>query len=595
LFGWVVWPAAVLLVVLTLLARLVQASEVTGAPLGEVLGGRAITRLLGGTKYGALWLVRFGLALLLLGALAVATTGRRRSAAARRGRLAGAAVAAALMLALAATGHASGVPRLTALAVGADWVHLLAAAVWVGGLLQLLVVLPPVLAALDAPARRTVLASTIRRFSALAGASVALLVLTGTYAGVLHVPSWQALLDTAYGAALSGKLLLFAPLIGLAAINLLVLHPRFVRAARRPAAAGPAPDDAGGRRMFRLVVAGEVALAVLILGVTGVLSGLPPASGAPEGQPVRETRRVGNLEIALWLDPNRAGANSYRVQLTDAAGLPVLADRVSLELSHQSMDMGLRTVPMQAVGGGRYEAGGGQLSMSGPWAATVIVQRPQQNDVRAEFAVAVGEPVGARRTVFSPGRILLYSLTPQLALAGAVVALAGLLLAGQRRRPGRVRRPVVATAAALALIGVAAGGGAVAAGYRQSQAAVLPVVNPLTPAPETLAAGRLVYEQNCLVCHGEAGRGDGPAGRALRPPPADLRVHMAAGHTDAQLFEWVTRGVVGTAMPAFGERLSEVERWEVITYLRTFGAARPAPAASGAGAATPAPGGGGAP
>jgi len=45
---------------------------------------------------------------------------------------------------------------------------------------------------------------------------------------------------------------------------------------------------------------------------------------------------------------------------------------------------------------------------------------------------------------------------------------------------------------------------------------------------------------------------------------------MAAGHTDGQLFYWVSYGVQGTAMPAFKDSLSEEERWNVINYLRTF-------------------------
>jgi hypothetical protein len=57
---------------------------------------------------------------------------------------------------------------------------------------------------------------------------------------------------------------------------------------------------------------------------------------------------------------------------------------------------------------------------------------------------------------------------------------------------------------------------------------------------------------------------------ALRPRPADLRVHMSMGHTDAQLFDFVSDGLKGTAMPAFRERLTEAERWHVINYIRTF-------------------------
>jgi hypothetical protein len=56
----------------------------------------------------------------------------------------------------------------------------------------------------------------------------------------------------------------------------------------------------------------------------------------------------------------------------------------------------------------------------------------------------------------------------------------------------------------------------------------------------------------------------------MNPRPADFRVHMAAGHTDGELFYWVSEGLRGTAMPAFRDLLSEEERWHVINFIRTF-------------------------
>ena len=94
--------------------------------------------------------------------------------------------------------------------------------------------------------------------------------------------------------------------------------------------------------------------------------------------------------------------------------------------------------------------------------------------------------------------------------------------------------------------------------------------SPFAPDAASLAQGRAVYEQNCVSCHGPTGRGDGPLARNLRPRPADFRVHMAAGHTDGELFNWLTNGVPETAMPAYGGQLSEAERWHVINYIRGF-------------------------
>jgi mono/diheme cytochrome c family protein len=98
------------------------------------------------------------------------------------------------------------------------------------------------------------------------------------------------------------------------------------------------------------------------------------------------------------------------------------------------------------------------------------------------------------------------------------------------------------------------------------------MTNPLPATPDSLATGKLLYEENCLACHGPEGKGDGPAGLALRPPPADLTVHTAPGvHPDGQLFEWITNGYPGSAMPAFGKQLSEEQRWHLVNYIRTLG------------------------
>jgi mono/diheme cytochrome c family protein len=96
------------------------------------------------------------------------------------------------------------------------------------------------------------------------------------------------------------------------------------------------------------------------------------------------------------------------------------------------------------------------------------------------------------------------------------------------------------------------------------------VVNPIAQTAESLARGEQVYRDHCPMCHGDAGRGDGPAAFGMNPRPADFRVHMAAGHTDGELFYWVSEGLRGTMMPAFREVLSEDERWHVVNFIRTF-------------------------
>lgn len=97
-------------------------------------------------------------------------------------------------------------------------------------------------------------------------------------------------------------------------------------------------------------------------------------------------------------------------------------------------------------------------------------------------------------------------------------------------------------------------------------------LNPFRGDLGTIRAGEQIYVANCASCHGTGGRGDGPAGGALDPPPADLTYHMRPGkHTDGQIFLWVRDGYpLNATMPAWGDTLSETEIWQLITYLRTI-------------------------
>jgi mono/diheme cytochrome c family protein len=97
------------------------------------------------------------------------------------------------------------------------------------------------------------------------------------------------------------------------------------------------------------------------------------------------------------------------------------------------------------------------------------------------------------------------------------------------------------------------------------------LVNPIAPSPESIAVGESIYRTHCQVCHGVSGRGDGPAASNLPLPPADFRFHMAAGHTDAQFFRWISDGIPDLGMPGFRRTLTVEERWHVLNFLqRTF-------------------------
>jgi putative copper resistance protein D len=90
----------------------------------------------------------------------------------------------------------------------------------------------------------------------------------------------------------------------------------------------------------------------------------------------------------------------------------------------------------------------------------------------------------------------------------------------------------------------------------------------------SIAQGAALYREHCAGCHGPTGAGDGPAGRGLPRPPADLRAPHTGQHTAGDLFWWISRGIPRGGMPGFADRLEEEERWDLVNFVRGLGAAQ---------------------
>lgn len=98
--------------------------------------------------------------------------------------------------------------------------------------------------------------------------------------------------------------------------------------------------------------------------------------------------------------------------------------------------------------------------------------------------------------------------------------------------------------------------------------------DPVPVSESSIASGRALYRANCVACHGERGRGNGPSAVGLDPPPADLVLHVPQ-HTDGELFYMVSRGMPNSAMPAWRSVLTDRERWEIAHYLRQLASGTP--------------------
>lgn len=105
-------------------------------------------------------------------------------------------------------------------------------------------------------------------------------------------------------------------------------------------------------------------------------------------------------------------------------------------------------------------------------------------------------------------------------------------------------------------------GARLAVAYEVSQAPVI------TPDP---ARGAALYAQNCSVCHGDTGAGDGPAGVGLEPAPANLRDASRLDQLSLfDLYNTLALGIDGTEMPPFADQLDDRQRWDVAAYIASF-------------------------
>jgi high-affinity iron transporter len=107
-------------------------------------------------------------------------------------------------------------------------------------------------------------------------------------------------------------------------------------------------------------------------------------------------------------------------------------------------------------------------------------------------------------------------------------------------------------------------GARLAVAYEVSQAPVI------TPDP---ARGAALHAQNCSICHGDTGAGDGPAGVGLEPAPANLRDAARLDQLSLfDLYNTLALGIDGTEMPSFADQLDDRQRWDVAAYIASFSA-----------------------
>lgn len=292
------WASLVLALLSGAFWLLIEGESMSGRPLGQVLAQGIVGIVLERTQFGHDWLARGGAA--LVAALGLAAARMRASL-----WLAFAA-SVALLCGIAWAGHGGSTPgEEGAFHLAADMLHLLAAGLWLGGLVPLALMFSRAL-------RQTALFeaahTATQRFSLLGILCVSTLLGTGIVNALFLVGSIPGLLGTLYGQLLLLKIAIFVAMVVLAAINRERLLPEIL---------GPTPLIV--LRRLRRNASLEAALGLFVLGIVGALGILPPGMHSEPVWPLPFLLDTGRLTLG--------GTAALLVVLT-AIGLAAFASGV---------------------------------------------------------------------------------------------------------------------------------------------------------------------------------------------------------------------------------------------------------------------------
>jgi copper transport protein len=262
----------------------------------------------------------------------------------RRSRIPTLVLAAGSLVAASLAGHAWTAPD-RAIAVVTDLVHLGAVAVWIGGILALLLALP-VLGQADRMRAAT-------RFSAVALGAVVVLALSGTVSGWQQLGALGDLTSTAYGQLLLLKVVGFLALVGFGVANRTRLIPLLDRTV------GPL------ERSLR----GEVAVAALVLVVTAGLVQQPPARTETAAGPYETTVTAETGEVlTAFVEPAEAGANDLHLYFSGPAGAAAMD---AVQVTAATGDVPARSLQVIPVTPDHVTVAGASLPSPGTWTIEV--------------------------------------------------------------------------------------------------------------------------------------------------------------------------------------------------------------------------------
>lgn len=535
-----------LTIIVQIAALLQQAVTFFGVDFGLVLSQSLWGVVRSSTFFGQVWTARMLVVMLCAVMIAAAFINRRSQPELTRPMWSAAVWGLALALgSLSVVSHAPGSRAAAWAAVINDWAHLLTIALWVGGLIALVAVLPAALRPLDRESARKALLAALRRFSPLAAACLFIVVATGVFSASLWVRP-ASLVASSYGLSLLVKVALVAALIGVGALHHAALNPqRFERWA------GWVDRLGGWRRTLRI----EAAFGVLALVGAGWLTATPvpvPPDALIAVAPLTAEQTVDGLTVSLSISPGGPGINTYDATVT-RGGVPVTGARVTIQAASPERDMRAPWSAFEPLDNGGYATVNADIDRDGVWWTLIDVTTPDGETARAAFTFDVTSDATIEAAI---------PLNP--AQAGALVLAIAALIAALRPvwRALHRRLDLSPQAVTLVIVTLIGSGAALLAGYAFIAAeneryldTVNPppqIVNPTLPDAGSLGRGAVLFDSACA-----GWIPDSPGWEALTARLDRTR--------DEELFVFTRDGFRGLPPCA---TLTDAQRWDVVNYAR---------------------------
>ena len=287
----------------------------------------------------------------------------------------------AVTVSFAVWGHATELSP-TAISLAADAIHATAAALWLGGLVGLVMVL-----SVRTPETVRATAGIIGRFSRMAFWSVIALTLAGLTLTITGSgASLNSILTTTWGQLVLAKIGLTLIVVLIAAWNRRTLVPSLTSPTENT-------DELAVRWATLLrTIRAEAVLLVAVVALTAIVVNVPPARTAVVAKTDRVdiTQRVDTGNVQLSVDPAIVGPNTVAVRYTDGTGQPInVANSMSIEFSQPSAGLEPITRQVPASEPGVFVIQGNELSIPGTWTITIAVRTGDFTEQRTSFEVPV--------------------------------------------------------------------------------------------------------------------------------------------------------------------------------------------------------------